>query len=306
MKGLSSTAGNINVMPYFGLYLKDLTFIEGRKARDVALLHATFPKPISFRNWLRKSRMQKRDIVVTHVDGNNNFVGAGIVNFQKMRMVASIITEIQRAQQSKFPFKKNLQILAYLNYGLILYDEDTVYNKSKQCERGSDPKPLSSGGNENTSRLIWCSKVVIQSGLEEFSFDSSYPDGRSDKESNFWKESSNYEEQEFWHEINCTVDVSFLPLYLHPNVLLSFPIRLWIIRGYHFFQLLRDRVVRKDQGQIVHKVPPGVQHFRSHYLRVLCILLFFVLLCMHGFHGKLHRAEEIVLAYFSSEPRSIQ
>jgi hypothetical protein len=72
-------------------------------------------------------------------DGNNNFMGTGVVNFQKMRMVADVITEIQQAQQSKFGFQKNLRILAYLMYGLTIWDEEAIYSKSKQCEGTQEP-----------------------------------------------------------------------------------------------------------------------------------------------------------------------
>jgi len=95
-----------NVMPYIGLYLKDLTFIEQ----------------------------------------NENFDGAGAVNFYKMRMVAAVISDIQKAQQSNFNFKKKVDLLSYLTYGLLLHDEDTIWKLSMKCEANStvEPNPLPS------------------------------------------------------------------------------------------------------------------------------------------------------------------
>jgi len=83
-----------NVMPYFGLCLKDLAFAEE----------------------------------------NDTMVRVGSVNFHKMRMVAHIIQEIQKAQSSVFNFKKDVKLLTFLTYELANYDDDALFDLSKACE----------------------------------------------------------------------------------------------------------------------------------------------------------------------------
>lgn len=99
MRELFSSSTTQNVMPFLGLYLKDLTFIE---------------------------------------DGNANFSDSGAVNFFKMRMVASVISDIQRAQKSSFNFTKKLDVLSFLSYGLLIHDEDQIWKLSTQCEASSE------------------------------------------------------------------------------------------------------------------------------------------------------------------------
>lgn len=86
---------NISVLPYLGLYLKDLTFIE---------------------------------------EGNSSFDDSGAVNFFKMRMFANVITEVQKAQSSSFNFKKNPELLSYLTCGIQIHDEDHLWNLSYTCQ----------------------------------------------------------------------------------------------------------------------------------------------------------------------------
>jgi len=98
MKNLLSSSkifSGKNVLPYLGLYLKDLTSLEENSSYNKQM---------------------------------------GAVNFYKMRMVASVITEIQKAQQSIFNFNKNLNILSYLTYEIPLLDEEAIWNMSKKCE----------------------------------------------------------------------------------------------------------------------------------------------------------------------------
>jgi hypothetical protein len=88
LKRLCASATQRNFIPYIGLCLKDLTFIE---------------------------------------DGNNTHTSAGSINFEKMRMVANIINQIQVAQRSKYTLPKDLSVMTFLAHNLIIFDEDTVY-----------------------------------------------------------------------------------------------------------------------------------------------------------------------------------
>jgi hypothetical protein len=83
------------MMPYLGLYLKDLTFIE---------------------------------------EGNRSFSGEGAVNYYKMRLLANVIVEIQHAQRNTFDFQRDISILEFLSNGLHVLDEDRIWNLSFQCE----------------------------------------------------------------------------------------------------------------------------------------------------------------------------
>lgn len=54
-----------------------------------------------------------------------------------MKMVSSIIAEIQKGQQSVFAFATDLTLMSYLSYGVTSFDEDTLYALSKRCEASS-------------------------------------------------------------------------------------------------------------------------------------------------------------------------
>ena len=53
-------------------------------------------------------------------------------------MVASVIQEIQKAQKSYYNFPKNLTIMSYLNYGILVKDEEEIYQLSKKCESSNN------------------------------------------------------------------------------------------------------------------------------------------------------------------------
>ena len=83
------------MLPFLGLYLKDLTFIE---------------------------------------EGNRSFSGEGAVNYYKMRLLANVIVEIQHAQRATFDLHRDISILEFLSNGLHVLDEDRIWNLSFQCE----------------------------------------------------------------------------------------------------------------------------------------------------------------------------
>eukprot|EP01114_Cavostelium_apophysatum_P013921 TRINITY_DN3477_c0_g2_i1.p1 TRINITY_DN3477_c0_g2~~TRINITY_DN3477_c0_g2_i1.p1 ORF type:complete len:697 (+),score=181.93 TRINITY_DN3477_c0_g2_i1:167-2257(+) len=103
---ISSPLG-ANVIPYFSLYLKDLTAMEEK--------------------------------------GNFSQVAAGAVNFHKMRKVASAIGEVQKAQKSIFAFSKNVKLLVFLTRELPHVSEDAQWVLTKKCEAdssGQDPADI--------------------------------------------------------------------------------------------------------------------------------------------------------------------
>lgn len=90
-----------NILPYMGLYLKDLTALE---------------------------------------EAGNLDKKGGPVNFHKMRILASIIGEIQQAQRSLFLFERNQEIItSLLSFGGM--DEETLYQLSKKCEPSPESLP---------------------------------------------------------------------------------------------------------------------------------------------------------------------
>ena len=77
-------------IPYLGVYLTDLTFIE---------------------------------------DGNQNFVNGGLINFKKRQMIYNIISEVQLYQQDRYDIPPNLLILPLLST-LESKNEDELYKLS--------------------------------------------------------------------------------------------------------------------------------------------------------------------------------
>jgi len=91
LKTLTSPA-----LPYLGLYLKDLTFIE---------------------------------------DGNMTYLEESVVNFQKMRMLAGIFKSISEFQRHSYNFTPVPQLQKYLLHGVAPEQNDNeLYKLSYQCE----------------------------------------------------------------------------------------------------------------------------------------------------------------------------
>eukprot|EP01119_Soliformovum_irregulare_P015944 TRINITY_DN4565_c0_g2_i1.p1 TRINITY_DN4565_c0_g2~~TRINITY_DN4565_c0_g2_i1.p1 ORF type:complete len:499 (+),score=161.19 TRINITY_DN4565_c0_g2_i1:1935-3431(+) len=93
---------HINMMPYMGLFLKDLT----------------------------------------NIDENDTITAMGAINFFKMRKVAQVISTIQRAQQSIFNFQKNLKISSFIQFEVPTCDENELWEMSLQCEKQGDGESL--------------------------------------------------------------------------------------------------------------------------------------------------------------------
>lgn len=83
-------------VPYLGIYLKDLTFIEG----STTSLFAAYAS----------------------VDGNPDYLDAGksIINFTKMRMISSTFREIHKYQQRPYSLLPVLPIIDYLRTRKII------------------------------------------------------------------------------------------------------------------------------------------------------------------------------------------
>ncbi|KAF3695608.1 Ras-specific guanine nucleotide-releasing factor 2 [Channa argus] len=96
-KNLRETLKNCNppCVPYLGMYLTDLAFIE---------------------------------------EGTPNFTEEGLVNFSKMRMISHIIREIRQFQQTPYRIEHQAKVTQYLMDKTLIMDEDTLYDLSLKIE----------------------------------------------------------------------------------------------------------------------------------------------------------------------------
>ncbi|KAJ8262967.1 hypothetical protein COCON_G00154240 [Conger conger] len=96
-KNLRETLKNCNppCVPYLGMYLTDLAFIE---------------------------------------EGTPNFTDEGLVNFSKMRMISHIIREIRQFQQTPYRIEHQPKVTQYLLDKTLTMDEDTLYELSLKIE----------------------------------------------------------------------------------------------------------------------------------------------------------------------------
>ncbi|XP_073979075.1 ras-specific guanine nucleotide-releasing factor 2-like isoform X2 [Rhodnius prolixus] len=82
-------------IPYLGMYLTDLSFIE---------------------------------------EGTPNFTEDGLLNFSKMRMIAHVIREIRHFQQTPYKIELNTKVTNYLLDPSLLLSDDELYQKSLAIE----------------------------------------------------------------------------------------------------------------------------------------------------------------------------
>ncbi|XP_076046457.1 ras-specific guanine nucleotide-releasing factor 2-like isoform X6 [Oratosquilla oratoria] len=82
-------------IPYLGMYLTDLSFIE---------------------------------------EGTPNFTEDGLLNFSKMRMIAHVIREIRHFQQTPYKIEHNPRVTAYLLDTSLLLTDDELYRLSLEIE----------------------------------------------------------------------------------------------------------------------------------------------------------------------------
>nr|XP_057913769.1 ras-specific guanine nucleotide-releasing factor 2 isoform X1 [Doryrhamphus excisus] len=96
-KNLRETLKNCNppCVPYLGMYLTDLAFIE---------------------------------------EGTPNFTQDGLVNFSKMRMICHIIREIRQFQQAPYRIEHQAKVTHFLLDKTQVMDEDTLYELSLKIE----------------------------------------------------------------------------------------------------------------------------------------------------------------------------
>ncbi|XP_030049194.1 ras-specific guanine nucleotide-releasing factor 2 [Microcaecilia unicolor] len=96
-KNLRETLRNCNPpsVPYLGMYLTDLAFIE---------------------------------------EGTPNFTEEGLVNFSKMRMISHIIREIRQFQQTPYRIEHQPKVTQFLLDKSLIMDEDTLYDLSLKIE----------------------------------------------------------------------------------------------------------------------------------------------------------------------------
>uniref|UniRef100_A0A4W5QQR5 Ras protein specific guanine nucleotide releasing factor 2 n=1 Tax=Hucho hucho TaxID=62062 RepID=A0A4W5QQR5_9TELE len=96
-KNLRETLKNCNppCVPYLGMYLTDLAFIE---------------------------------------EGTPNFTEEGLVNFSKMRMMSHIIREIRQFQGAPYRIEHQAKVTQFLLDKTLVMDEDTLYEVSLKIE----------------------------------------------------------------------------------------------------------------------------------------------------------------------------
>ncbi|GCC19205.1 hypothetical protein chiPu_0018266 [Chiloscyllium punctatum] len=82
-------------VPYLGMYLTDLAFIE---------------------------------------EGTPNYTEDGLVNFSKMRMISHIIREIRQFQQTAYKIEQQTKVARYLLVQSNVMDEETLYEASLRIE----------------------------------------------------------------------------------------------------------------------------------------------------------------------------
>ncbi|XP_038669380.1 ras-specific guanine nucleotide-releasing factor 1 isoform X2 [Scyliorhinus canicula] len=82
-------------VPYLGMYLTDLAFIE---------------------------------------EGTPNYTEDGLVNFSKMRMISHIIREIRQFQQTAYKIEQQSKVARYLLVQLNVMDEESLYEASLRIE----------------------------------------------------------------------------------------------------------------------------------------------------------------------------
>ncbi|CAB4063562.1 RASGRF1 [Lepeophtheirus salmonis] len=82
-------------IPYLGMYLSDLTFIE---------------------------------------EGTPNFTESGLLNFAKMRMIAHVIREIRQFQQTPYKIERIPKVVNYLLDSGKLMDDEEMYQRSLMVE----------------------------------------------------------------------------------------------------------------------------------------------------------------------------
>ena len=92
-------------MPYFGILLKDIFFID---------------------------------------EGNEDFVNSTQVNFEKMQMLADYISKIIAMQKQSFTFTPSLVLKAYLLYDTLILSEEEQYSNSTKIHRISHTNSSSS------------------------------------------------------------------------------------------------------------------------------------------------------------------
>lgn len=89
---------NLPCLPYFGIFLRDLTFVD---------------------------------------DSLDNTLEDGFANFHKMKKMSSIVQGIILYQSTPFTFQVQANLFNYLK-NVAPLREDTLYDKSTTCEAPSD------------------------------------------------------------------------------------------------------------------------------------------------------------------------
>ena len=98
------------MIPYLGVFLKDLTFLDVGNSR--------------------------------YLDEDSN-----IINFDKYRMIGSIITELRNFQQIPYKFEADVVCQQLLRFAIIPFDEDNLYEISRILEPPTSTIDVQPKGN---------------------------------------------------------------------------------------------------------------------------------------------------------------
>lgn len=76
-----------------------------------------------------------RDLTLLEI-GNVDYLGSSknIVNYEKFRMIAAVLKDIRKYQESKFTFTQDPLIQTALRYSLKTLDDDELYELSCELE----------------------------------------------------------------------------------------------------------------------------------------------------------------------------
>jgi len=87
--------GKDPIVPYLGLFLRDITFAD---------------------------------------DGNPTYLENGQINFRKVELLASFFGHVKVCQQNSYNFKYEAEVQAFLQEGLETIDDKAMYKHSKFIE----------------------------------------------------------------------------------------------------------------------------------------------------------------------------
>lgn len=109
------------MIPYIGLYLRDLTFLEF---------------------------------------GNPDMLEGDIINYDKYRMISSVLIELRTFQEIPYQFEKNSALSRLLKNHMVSFDEDRLYDLSVKLEPRLNSSASMYGSPGSLLKMFSNSKVT--------------------------------------------------------------------------------------------------------------------------------------------------